>query len=186
MLKKEEKKQKKNTPAPAASRGILVEGDKQIKEEKKPKTAITESRAILRFLRISPRKVKLVIDEIRGLAVDEALAKLKLINKKAVTPVLKLVNSAIANAEHNFKLKKENLYIKAITANQGPTIRRSKPAAFGSAHPIRKRTTHLLVTLAVREVKENLKNKLVKKEKLVKAKTKQKSLPSKPNKDGIL
>ncbi|MBU1036628.1 50S ribosomal protein L22 [Patescibacteria group bacterium] len=115
-------------------------------------------KAKARFLHISPKKVKLVIDIIKGLDVADALDQLKFLNKKATRFVTKLLNSAIANAEHNYHLKKEQLFIKHIVANQGPTLHRWRAAAFGQAHPIRKRTTHLEITLGIRS-SEDLKKK---------------------------
>lgn len=106
-----------------------------------------EIKAKARFIRISPRKVRLIIDLIRGMNVREALTQLKFLRKDAVLPVRKLIESAIANAEHNFKLKKENLYIKKITADEDPTLHRWQPRARGRATPIRKRTCHLTVIL---------------------------------------
>ncbi len=106
--------------------------------------------AFLRSLRMSPRKVRLVIDAVRGKSVKDADIRLSLMNKGAALPVLKLLRSAIANAEHNFKLAPESLYIKAITADGGPTLKRSRPRAFGRAAPIRKRTTHLSIVLGDR------------------------------------
>ncbi len=106
--------------------------------------------AFLRSLRISPRKVRLVIDAVRGKSVKDADIRLSLMNKGAALPVLKLLRSAIANAEHNFKMESSSLYIKSITADCGPTLKRSRPRAFGRAAPIRKRTTHLSIVLADR------------------------------------
>ncbi len=106
--------------------------------------------AFLRSLRISPRKVRLVIDAVRGKSVKDADIRLSLMNKGAALPVLKLLRSAIANAEHNFKMESSSLYIKSITGDGGPTLKRSRPRAFGRAAPIRKRTTHLSIVLADR------------------------------------
>lgn len=106
--------------------------------------------AFLRSLRISPRKVRLVIDAVRGKSVKDADIRLSLMNKGAALPVLKLLRSAIANAGHNFKMEPSSLYIKSITADGGPTLKRSRPRAFGRAAPIRKRTTHLSIVLADR------------------------------------
>lgn len=114
--------------------------------------------AKLRFLRMSPRKVRLVCDVIRGLDVEQAQAQLQFMRKKAAQPVLKLLNSAIANAENNFKLKKENLFIKKITVDQGPALKRWKPRAFGRAVMIMKRSSHIHVVLG--EYKETPKKKL--------------------------
>jgi large subunit ribosomal protein L22 len=100
---------------------------------------------------MSPRKVRLVVDAIRGMSVVAADTKLSFLPKLAATPVHKLLRSAIANAEHNFQLKKEDLFIKTIVADGGPTLKRSQPRAFGRAAPIRKRTTHITLVLATKE-----------------------------------
>jgi len=102
--------------------------------------------------------VRLVIDAIRGLQVDEALVRLSFIPKAASEPVKKLLESAIANAEHNFKLKSTDLFIKTITADGGPMIKRWKPRAFGRAAPIRKRTSHIQIVLAPLSEKPEDKN----------------------------
>lgn len=117
-----------------------------------------EVSAKLRFLRMSPRKVRLVCDVIRGMDAEEAQAQLQFLRKKASQPVLKLLNSAIANAENNFKLKRDNLFIKKITADQGPTLKRWRPRAFGQPAMIRKRSVHITVILG--EYKETPKKKL--------------------------
>lgn len=106
-----------------------------------------EIKASLNYLRISPRKVKLVADLIRGLNVDKAQAQLQFLTKKAASPILKLLNSAIANAKHNFNLEKENLYIEDIGVNQGSTLKRWRPRAFGRAAPILRRTSHVTIIL---------------------------------------
>lgn len=115
-------------------------------------------KAKLRFLRMSPKKVRWVIDVIRGMDAEEAQTQLQFINKKAGRPILKLLNSAMANAENNFKLKKENLFIKKITADEGPVLKRWKPKAFGRPDMIRKRSTHINIVLG--EYKETPKKKL--------------------------
>lgn len=104
--------------------------------------------ASLRFLRMSPRKVRLVINTVRGLSVKAAETRLSFLDKGASEPVLKLIRSAMANAEHNFKIDKETLFVKHITADGGPTIKRSRPRAFGRAATIRKRTTHIELILS--------------------------------------
>lgn len=104
--------------------------------------------ANLRHLRMSPRKVRLVVNTIRGLSVAAAETQLNFLPKLAAQPVLKLLNSAIANAEHNFKLDKKDLYVKFIVADGGPTLKRFRPRAFGRAAPIRKRTTHVSLILS--------------------------------------
>ncbi|MFH1253342.1 MAG: 50S ribosomal protein L22 [Candidatus Uhrbacteria bacterium] len=101
-----------------------------------------------RFIRMSPRKVRLVIDTIRGLNIAEAKARLSLMKQLAAKPVLKLLRSAQANAEHNFKLSPEILFIKTVTADGGPVFKRWTPKAFGRANQIRHRTSHISLTLS--------------------------------------
>ena len=113
-------------------------------------TAVIEARATLRYSRISARKVKIVADLIRGKNVDEALAIVKFTPKASSELLEKLLKSAIANAENNHAMKHENLYVAEIFANQGPTLKRIRPAAKGSAVRIRKRTSH--ITIKLREV----------------------------------
>lgn len=96
---------------------------------------------------MSSRKVRLVVDAVRGMAVEPALAQLTFMSKAAARPVRKLLESAIANAEHNFKLDREGLYIKSAMVNQGPTLKRWRPRAMGSAAPILKRTCHITMVL---------------------------------------
>lgn len=105
-------------------------------------------KAHLRHLRMAPRKVRLVIDTIRGLSVDEAELRLQFIQKEATRPVLKLLKSAIANAEHNFKLDHSKLYVKTITADAGVTLKRFAARAMGRGAPIRKRSTHVTIVLS--------------------------------------
>jgi len=111
-----------------------------------------EVSAKLRFLRMSPRKVRLVVDLVRGLDTTKAEHQLQFMNKRAARPVLKLLQSAIANAENNNKLKKENLFIKKITVDQGPTLKRWRPRAFGRAATILKRSSHITIILCEKEV----------------------------------
>lgn len=106
-----------------------------------------EVKASARSIRISPQKVRLVIDVIRGKKVKDAQTQLRFMKKAAATPVLKLLNSAIANAQNNFKLDVSNLFVKTIFANEGVTIHRWTPKAMGRATPIRKRTTQIEIVL---------------------------------------
>ena len=112
-------------------------------------TAIMEAKATLRYARISSRKVKIVADLIRGKKVDEALAIVKFTPKASSEIIEKLLKSAIANAENNHNMAHEKLYVAEIYANQGPTLKRIRPAAKGSAVRIRKRTCH--ITIVVKE-----------------------------------
>ena len=121
--------------------------------EKQETAVINEAKATLKFARISARKVKIVADLIRGKNVDEALAIVKFTPKASSEIIEKLLKSAIANAENNHDMKHENLYVAEIYANQGPTLKRIRPAAKGSAVRIRKRTSH--ITIVLRDDKEN-------------------------------
>lgn len=105
-----------------------------------------------RYIRMSPRKVRLVLDVVRGMAVSQALSQLRFINKRAAEPVMKLLNSAVANATNNLGLKQSNLYVKEIVVSGGPTLKRWQPRAFGRATPIRKRTSQISVVLAEKKL----------------------------------
>ena len=103
-------------------------------------------KAIAKYIRISSRKVRIVIDLIRGKQVDEALAILQFTPKAASPVVEKVLASAIANAENNPPyLNRDNLYVAEVYANQGPTLKRFRPRAKGSAAPILKRSSHITV-----------------------------------------
>ena len=110
-----------------------------------------QAKATLKYSRISARKVKIVADLIRGKDIDEALAIVKFTPKASSELIEKLLKSAIANAENNHGLNKQNLYVAEIYANQGPTLKRIRPAAKGSAVRIRKRTSHITIVLRERE-----------------------------------
>lgn len=112
---------------------------------------IKEAKATLKFARISARKVKIVADLIKGKDVDEAISIVKFTPKASSEIIEKLLKSAIANAENNHNLKHENLYVAEIYANQGPTLKRIRPAAKGSAVRIRKRTSHITIVLREKE-----------------------------------
>ena len=119
-------------------------------------------KAHLRHLRIAPRKVRLVIDLVRGMSVEKALDQLSVLPKRSSLPVSKLIQSAVANAKHNFSLDEKSLVVKSIIANEGPKLKRWMPKAFGRANPILKRTTHITVVL---EGKETAKKPVAPKEK---------------------
>jgi len=108
-----------------------------------------QAKALARYVRIAPRKVRLVVDLIRGKRVDEAFAILRH-TPRAASPVLeKLLNSAVANAEHNYSLDVNNLVISDAFVNEGPMMKRFQPHAQGRAFRINKRTSH--ITLVVSE-----------------------------------
>lgn len=107
----------------------------------------TQVKAVLRYLRMSPRKVRLVVDMVRGLPVEQALDELKFVNRAAAKPVAKVIASAVANAEENLGLAREDLYIAEIYADGGPTRRWRRFGARGRFKPILKRSTHVTVVL---------------------------------------
>ena len=108
-----------------------------------------EAKAHLKYARISPRKVKIVLDLIRGKDAGTAMAILKNTPRAASELLIKLLESAVANAEHNFHMDSSKLYVSACYANEGPTLKRIMPRAKGSADRILKRTSH--VTIVVKE-----------------------------------
>ena len=110
---------------------------------------IPEGRAIARYIRISPRKVRLVIDNIRGKKVGEALAILKFTPKSAAPVITKVVRSAMANAVNNFGMNEDELYVAVAFVDAGPTLKRITPRQRGRAFPIQKRSSH--ITIVVRE-----------------------------------
>ena len=111
-----------------------------------------EAKAIARTVRIAPRKFRLVVDLIRGKQVGEAIAILKHTPKAASPVVEKVLNSAIANAEHNYDLDVNNLVISKVFVDEGATLKRFRPRAQGRASAINKRTSH--ITIVVSEKKE--------------------------------
>ncbi len=108
-----------------------------------------EARAIARYIRISSRKVNIVLDLIRGKKVGEAFAIIKHTPKAASEILEKLLKSAVANAENNYNMDVDKLYVSEAYANQGPTLKRFRPRAQGRGVKILKRTSH--ITLAVKE-----------------------------------
>ena len=98
-----------------------------------------------RFVRMSPMKVRRVVDLVRGMPVGQAATVLRFAEQKAAQPVAKLVVSAVANAENNFDLDPSTLVISTITVDEGPTMKRFQPRAQGRAYRIRKRTSHIFV-----------------------------------------
>lgn len=108
-----------------------------------------EAKAVLRYARISPRKVNIVNDLIRNKSVGEAMGILYNTPKAASELLIKLLGSAVANAENNFGMSRDDLYISEIYANEGPTLKRIRPRAQGRAFRIMKRTSH--ITIVVKE-----------------------------------
>jgi large subunit ribosomal protein L22 len=117
---------------------------------------MAEARAVQRSTRQSPYKMRLVIDQIRGLSVNEALALLTFSKKHAAVQIRKTLQSAVANAEQkgrdaNAPVDVDALYIKHAVINEGPKLKRFTPAAMGRATPIQKRTSHVEIVVAERE-----------------------------------
>ena len=139
----EEKKPAEKTPAAKAS------GRKRDRRRTPEPGVLVQARA--RYVRTSARKARLVCDHIRGKDVAEARAILAFTPRAAAKPWLKLLESAVANAEHNHELVGEELKIAAVHADEGPTLKRFRPRAMGRATRIRKRTSHLSITLTPKE-----------------------------------
>ncbi|SEP26489.1 MULTISPECIES: 50S ribosomal protein L22 [Propionispora] len=108
-----------------------------------------EAKAIARYIRISPRKIRIVMDLIRGKNIGEALAILKYTPKVGADVIEKVLTSAVANAEHNFDMNSDKLYVSAAYVDQGPTLKRIHPRSRGQAFKILKRSSH--VTVVVKE-----------------------------------
>ncbi|SDZ62616.1 large subunit ribosomal protein L22 [Evansella caseinilytica] len=106
-----------------------------------------EAKAVAKQVRIAPRKVRLVVDLIRGKAVGEAISILRYTPKKASPVVEKLLNSAIANAEHNYEMEPDNLVVSKVYVDEGVTLKRFRPRAMGRASRINKRTSHITIVL---------------------------------------
>jgi large subunit ribosomal protein L22 len=110
-----------------------------------------EVKAYARYIHISPRKLRLVADLVRKARADVALEQLRYSSKTAALPIMKLLNSAIANAVHNHQMKKEDLVVKAITIDGGPVYKRMEPRAQGRGFIVRKRTSHINIVLEARQ-----------------------------------
>jgi len=113
-----------------------------------PTTTQDEVKAIARFVRMSPNKARRVLDQIRGLPYSEALIILKFMPYKACEIILKLLRSAVANAEHNKGLDPQELIVSTAFADGGPTLKRFRPRAQGRAYKIHKPTCHITVAVA--------------------------------------
>lgn len=116
-----------------------------------------EVTAKLNFLRMGPRKVRLVADLMRGRRVPMLMDRLSLMNKKAAGYLLKLLKSAVANAKNNFQLEADDLRVKSITVDGGPVLKRWMPKAHGRATPVRERTSHISLVLIGEKVEKKAK-----------------------------
>jgi large subunit ribosomal protein L22 len=161
-MKKEEKTIKAGSASPRLKPGTRAGEKKERLDKKTPdgqkeptsskvaskKEEVSQFVVRGRFLRISPRKVRLVADLVKGMPLDEARIQLTFNPKRASAFLVKVLINAESIAAHNYKLDKKDLFIKNVLVNQGPTLHRFKPAARGAAHPIRKRSTHLEIVIA--------------------------------------
>ncbi len=121
----------------------------RVREKTKARLENKDTRpyAVAKSIRISPYKVRSVLDVIRGKSYIEAVALLKTMNKSSSAPILKVVNSAAANAENNLGMNKDTLYVAECFADEGRTLKRYQPVSKGRGHSIMKRTTHITVIL---------------------------------------
>lgn len=110
-----------------------------------------EARAYAKYVRISTRKVQIVCDLIRGRDVDTAMSVLLNTRKSASEPMVKLLKSAVANAENNFNMAHDSLYVSEVFATEGPTLKRMRPVSKGRGYRINKRTSHVTLAVAERE-----------------------------------
>ena len=110
-----------------------------------------ETKAVSRYVRIAPRKARIVVDLVRGKSVPQAREILAFCERAAAETVAKTLNSAVANAEHNNHLRGDNLVVKAAYVDEGPTLKLIRPRAKGSASRINKRTCHITIVVAPRE-----------------------------------
>lgn len=107
-----------------------------------------KAKASARHVRQSPYKVRRVLDLVRGMPVDDALATLSFTNRRAAQAISKVIESAMANAEHNFAMDREDLVVAEAFADEGPTLKRFRPRARGRATKIRKRTSHITIIVS--------------------------------------
>ena len=112
---------------------------------------VNEARATAKYVRIAPRKARLVVDQIRNKSVDRAQELLAFNQRAAAVPVAKVLNSAVANAENNHGMRGADLVIKSAYVDEGPTLKRYRPRAKGSASRINKRTCHITIVVAPRK-----------------------------------
>ncbi len=151
--KKAEAKAKKAAPKKAAKKAAekkpTAKKDSAAKKEApKAKPAPIVVRASSRYVRVAPRKARLIADQVRGLQIDRARALLQFSPRGAAQDIGKLIESAAANAENNHDLIADEMRVAEITVDEGPTLRRFRPRALGRATPINKRTSHIAVALS--------------------------------------
>jgi ribosomal protein L22 len=145
--KKEAKKAESKKPAKKAPKKAAAKKEPAKKAAPKAPAAPPVVKASARYVRIAPRKARLIADQVRGLHIEKARALLQFSPRGAAEDIHKLINSAAANAENNHDLIADEMKISSITVDEGPTLRRFRPRALGRATPINKRTSHIAVAL---------------------------------------
>jgi ribosomal protein L22 len=136
---------------PAAKKTAAKKEPAKAKKAPKAPAAPPVVKASARYVRIAPRKARLIADQVRGMHIESARALLQFSPRGAAHPIHKLINSAAANAENNHDLIGDEMRIASITVDEGPTLRRYRPRAMGRATPINKRTSHIRVALTPAE-----------------------------------
>jgi ribosomal protein L22 len=140
-------KEKKAAKGKEAEKKTPVKKAPAKKASNKAPSAPPVVKASARYVRIAPRKARLIADQVRGMHIESARALLQFSPRGAAHPIHKLINSAAANAENNHDLIGDEMRIASITVDEGPTLRRFRPRAMGRATPINKRTSHIRVAL---------------------------------------
>ncbi len=147
-------KAKRKKPRPKKSRKPRKPAKKQAAKKEPAKKAAPKApaappvvKASARYVRIAPRKARLIADQVRGMHIEKARALLQFSPRGAAQPIHKLIDSAAANAENNHDLIGDEMRVASITVDEGPTLRRFRPRAMGRATPINKRTSHIAVAL---------------------------------------
>jgi ribosomal protein L22 len=138
---------KKAAKKPAAKKAAKAKKEPAKKAAPKAPAAPPVVRASARYVRIAPRKARLIADQVRGLHIEKARALLQFSPRGAAEDIHKLLNSAAANAENNHDLIGDEMKVASITVDEGPTLKRYRPRAQGRATPIHKRTSHIAVAL---------------------------------------
>jgi large subunit ribosomal protein L22 len=141
------KKETSKKPAAKKEAKAKKEPAKKAKAPKSAPAAPPVVKARARYVRIAPRKARLIADQVRGMHIEKARALLQFSPRGAAHPIQKLINSAAANAENNHDLIGDEMRVSSITVDEGPTLRRFRPRAMGRATPINKRTSHIAVAL---------------------------------------
>lgn len=144
---KGDSKGKEKTGTKKTSKAKKEPAKKAAPKERKAPAAPPVVKASARYVRIAPRKARLVADQVRGLHIEKARALLQFSPRSAAQDIHKLINSAAANAENNHDLIGDEMKVASITVDEGPTLRRFRPRAMGRATPINKRTSHIAVAL---------------------------------------